>query len=198
MDPVLREQAPTLLGEHALIPIVFSVDRVLDLASLRVGDRKPNLIDVEIPGPYRKDYDAVSGNHPTCWPQRFDVSKWGLIAAFLGEQRVGGAVIARDSTGLEALIAGPEQALLWDIRVAPEARGQGIGSALFTAAEQWAQRRGCRQLTAETQDINPVACRFYASRGCHLARLVRNAYPDFPDEVQLIWAKSLPAAATRA
>jgi ribosomal protein S18 acetylase RimI-like enzyme len=75
--------------------------------------------------------------------------------------------------------------------VAPEYRGQGIGRALFGAAENWAKGRGCRQLKVETQNINVPACRFYASQGCILREANRLAYPKLPDEIQLIWCKFL-------
>lgn len=193
MQVVLREEPLSALSEHAGIPIAFTVDRVLDLASVALGCGKDALSDVAVPMPYIKDYDAIPGNHPTSWADNFDVSNWGLIGAFLGERRVGGAVIAADTAGLELLQGDRHRALLWDIRVVPDARALGIGSALFAAAEQWARRRGCRHLTAETQDINPTACRFYAGRGCRLEQVVRSAYPALRDEVQLIWTKSLDA-----
>jgi ribosomal protein S18 acetylase RimI-like enzyme len=82
-------------------------------------------------------------------------------------------------------------AVLWDIRVAPEARGQGVGSALFRSAEEWAKARGCRQLKVETQNINVAACRFYARQGCVLIRVDRHAYPELPEETQLLWYKVL-------
>jgi ribosomal protein S18 acetylase RimI-like enzyme len=82
-------------------------------------------------------------------------------------------------------------AILWDIRVSPEVRGQGIGSALFRAAEVRAGAEGCRQLKVETQNINVAACRFYARRGCVLRAANQMAYAEFPDEVQLLWYKDL-------
>ena len=82
-------------------------------------------------------------------------------------------------------------AVLWDIRVSPEARGQGIGAALFRAAEEWAKARSCRRLKVETQNINVQACRFYARQGCVLATVDRSAYPELPREIKLIWNKVL-------
>ena len=79
----------------------------------------------------------------------------------------------------------------WDIRVSPEIRGHGVGSALFRAAEAWAAARGCGQLTIETQNVNVPACRFYARQGCSLVSIDPVAYPELPDEVQMIWRKHL-------
>jgi len=82
-------------------------------------------------------------------------------------------------------------ALLWDLRVAPDARRQGVGALLFQAAERWASMRGARRLKVETQNINVPACRFYASQGCTLGATDHTAYPDLPGEVQLLWHKEL-------
>jgi GNAT superfamily N-acetyltransferase len=81
--------------------------------------------------------------------------------------------------------------VLWDLRVAPRSRGQGIGAGLFHAAERWAVTRGACWLKGETQDINVPACRFYASQGCALGALNRFAYGPLSDEVQLLWYKKL-------
>jgi GNAT superfamily N-acetyltransferase len=50
--------------------------------------------------------------------------------------------------------------LLWDLRVAPDVRTQGIGSALLHAAEDNAKPRGAGTLLVEPQQINVPACRF--------------------------------------
>ena len=77
--------------------------------------------------------------------------------------------------------------MLWDIRIEPSRRGQGIGSRLFRRAVEWARSKGCKQLKIETQDINVRACDFYAKHGCRLGGVRPNAYDDFPHEVQLLW-----------
>ena len=43
----------------------------------------------------------------------------------------------------------------------------------------------------ETQNINVVACKFYAGQGCTLGAADRFAYPELPDEVRLLWYKDL-------
>jgi GNAT superfamily N-acetyltransferase len=82
-------------------------------------------------------------------------------------------------------------AVLWDIRVVPSMRRHGVGSALFQAVEAWASAGGCRQLKVETQNINMAACWFYARQGCELRAVRRGAYPEFPEEIQLLWYKDL-------
>jgi GNAT superfamily N-acetyltransferase len=82
-------------------------------------------------------------------------------------------------------------AVLWDIRVLSDARGGGIGSALFGAAEKWAESRGYRQLKVETQNINAPGCRFYERQGCMLRAIRHFAYPNLPEEIQMLWYKDL-------
>ena len=123
------------------------------------------------------------------------MSNWGLVVARSGGARVGGAVIAFNTPGVDMLERRKDLAVLWDIRVAPEARGRGVGSALFRAAEAWASARGCSRLKIETQNINVPACRFYARQGCVLGAVNRFAYRELPDEVQLLWYKTLSTPA---
>ena len=57
--------------------------------------------------------------------------------------------------------------------------------------QPWVVARGCRWLKVETQNINVPACRFYAKQGCVLGAIHRFAYPDYPNEAQLLWYKDL-------
>ena len=75
--------------------------------------------------------------------------------------------------------------------MAPDARGQGLGSALVEAAERRARDRGARSLRVETQDVNVPACRLYHAQGFRLERATPGAYAELPNEVQLLWHKPL-------
>ncbi len=171
------------LVEYATIPIGFEVREILDLSTML-----PRTVE----STYVKDYD-LDGNSPTDWPARFDLSSWGLLVARVHGSRVGGAAIAFDTPGMQLLDARRDAAVLWDLRVAPELRGRGVGTALFRAAERWAVAKHCEVLEVETQDINVPACRFYARMGCRLGAIDRAAYAEFAHEVQLIWHKRLTA-----
>jgi streptothricin acetyltransferase len=103
----------------------------------------------------------------------------------------GWAVIAFDCAGVEMLERRRDLAVLWDIRVDMAFRGYGIGASLFQAAEQWAAKRRCRQLKVETQNTNIAACRFYVRQGCTLGAVNRLAYPNLPNEIQMLWYKEL-------
>src|SRR5689334_5395742 len=114
-----------------------------------------SLVERPIDDPYIKDFDEVEP--PMMWSQLFDVSRWGLLAAFLDDERVGGAVIAMGTPGLHMLRDRNDVAALWDIRVAPSMRRRGVGKALFRAAEDWAAGHGCKELRIETQNTNVAA-----------------------------------------
>jgi len=191
MDIEISEEPMTALAEYARIPIAFEVHRLLEVQESGLG------VERTLAVPWVKDFDAIARGGPAQWASRFDLSNWGLIAARSGGRRVGGAVIAFNTPGITMLDNRSDLAVLWDIRVAPEVRGEGIGSALFRAVEAWATARRCRQLKVETQNINVAACRFYQRQGCVLGGIRRFAYPEFPDEIQLIWYKVLPGLATR-
>jgi GNAT superfamily N-acetyltransferase len=185
------EEPFTALEAYASIPNAFEVSMVLDITEPADGSGQFVLSERSLDVPYIKDYDALNGTCPTEWARSFDVSNWGLFVARMEGRRVGGAAVALNTAGLIMLEGRTDLAVLWDIRVTPDARGQGVGSALFQAAEAWARTRGCRKLKVETQNINVPACTFYARQGCALSKVDRDAYPDLSDEIQLIWCKDL-------
>ena len=191
MKIAVREESITTLEEYASISIAFEVGSILDVIATANGLGEFVLTERSLDVPYVKDYDLIDGAEPFRWAMQFDLSNWVLFAARAGGCRVGGAVVAFSTPGLTLLEGREDLAILWDIRVSPEARGQGVGSALFRAAEASARAKGCRQLKVETQNINVAACRFYARQGCVLRGVKYMAYPQFPDEVQLLWYKDL-------
>ena len=195
----IREEVPTVttLDEHATIPVAFAVDRILEVRLIDGGLGGMSLTETAVKDPYVKGYDAIEGAGPTRWPERFDISNWGLICARRDGARAGGAVIAFNTPGLRMLGASDNVAVLWDIRVSPGERGVGIGPALFRAAEDWAWARGCGWLKIETQNVNAAACHFYKKMCCTLGAIDRFAYPGLPGEVQLLWWKALAARSER-
>jgi GNAT superfamily N-acetyltransferase len=186
------EEPMTALAEYALLPIAFPVDQVLDVTVRAEGGFVLSARRLEVP--YVKDYDAVDGDGPLHWARRFDVSNWALFTARVAGSRVGGATVAFNTPGLTMLEGRRDLSVLWDIRVAPDARGKGIGSALFEKVEAWARTHRCRQLKVETQNINVPACGFYARHGCELRAIHHTAYPELPEEIRLLWYKDLGIA----
>jgi GNAT superfamily N-acetyltransferase len=187
----VSEQTLTALAEYASVPIAFEVNTVLEVTEQGKNFGEFILTERRLDVPYVKNYDAIAGEQPHLWARRFDLSNWGVFMARVEGKYVGGVVVAFNTPDLIMLEGRDDLAVLWDIRVSPEVRGQGVGSALFRAVERWAEARGCQHLKVETQNINVPACRFYARQGCVLTAVDRYAYPELPEEIQLLWYKAL-------
>jgi len=196
MTVEIREEPSSALAEYARVPMAFEVSELFTLPALDVGLGGFPLVAERVGLPYVKDHDSDPDHHPTAWPTRFDISRWGILAAWINGERAGGAVVAWDTPGLDMLGGRSDLAVLWDLRVAPTWRERGVGRALFRAAEAWALSDGARWIKIETQNINTVACRFYAREGCTLRAMNRFAYPALPEEAQLLWYKELEIAST--
>jgi GNAT superfamily N-acetyltransferase len=191
MTVTIRQEPPSALAAYARVPIAFEVRERLAVVAPDAGLGGLRLVIEPVPAPYLKDYDAEAGQHPTAWPARFDVARWGILSAWVEGERVGGAVLAFDTPDVAMLEDRADLVVLWDLRVAPARRGRGVGAALFRAAEAWALAHGARWLKVETQNVNVPACRFYARQGCILGAVHRFAYPTLPDEAQLLWYRRL-------
>ena len=173
------------LLDYEQIPIQYSSFTKI------VVDADHRLRILPLPEKFLKDYDQDENARPTSWSRQFDIQNWGCIRARVKDRIIGGAVLAYRTPGLNMLEGRQDMAILWDIRVAEAERGQGVGTALFLAAEQWAREKNCKTLKIETQDVNPSACFFYQGRGCELHGLNRGVYKNYPEELQLLWYKEL-------
>src|ERR1051325_9045305 len=191
MHAEILEDTENTLAEYATVPSQFQVRSVFDVVRETTRRDEVRLVERKLDVPYIKDYDAIEEEHPTQWKTRFDLSNWKFFVAVDGDRRVGGAAVALKTAGLELLQDRAGIAVLWDIRVGPEAREKGIGSALLRAAEASARGKGCLELSVETQNINVPSCRFYQRQGFVLVAANRFAYPAFPEEIQLLWRKAL-------
>jgi GNAT superfamily N-acetyltransferase len=187
----IAEEGTEVLAEYGGVPIAFTVKSILEVRVIDRGLGGLVLTERPIARPYVKDYDAIEGEGPVRWGRRWDIANWQVLSAFSDQTRVGGCVIAFDTLGVEKLEGRKDVAALWDLRVAPELRGRGIGSALIESAAAWSLRHGCKTFKAETQNINVPACRFYARHGFALGAVNRFAYAEFPDEIELVWYKML-------
>lgn len=189
MKPEIKivEESARVLADYGRVPISFLVDSTLKVERAANGLGGIRLVEERVAQPYIKDYDADDNEGPTRWGRQWDLSNWGILSAFDGPTRVGGAAIAWKTSGVNMLEGRDDLAVLWDIRVAPEYRGYGIGRALFQKSVAWARERGCVTLKIETQNINVRACKFYAANGCVLGAISTRAYPEYPDETQLLW-----------
>lgn len=96
------------------------------------------------------------------------------LAMIIGDPRVGTVLVARrdgEAVGMVNLLftvstaLGERVVLLEDMVVAPSARGAGVGSALLTAAIEFARAHRCPRITLLTDRVNADAQRFYARHG---------------------------------
>jgi GNAT superfamily N-acetyltransferase len=96
------------------------------------------------------------------------------LAMIIGDPRVGSVLVARRDGGIVGMVnllftvstaLGERVVLLEDMVVAPAARGAGVGSALLTAAIDFARARRCPRITLLTDRVNVDAQRFYARHG---------------------------------
>ena len=184
------EEPIATIAEQANVSMVFVYDCVLELTVAERGLAGLHLSETLLSAPKSKNYDAIENDTPRDWPKRFDVKNWGFLVARAEGLRVGGAVIAFDCANA-SMIDRAGQAVLWDLRVAPDFRQLGVGVKLFAAVEEWALTRSCDQLKIETQNNNVAACKFYQRQGCELGAINRFAYPQRPDEIQMLWYKKL-------
>ena len=187
----IQEGGTDLLARYARVPIRFTVESVFRVETVDRGLGGLVMVEEKIASPYVKDYDSQGPDAgPLHWPRYFDVSRWRFFLATAGDRPLGGATLAMDTPGLNMLDNRRDLAVLWDIRVHPDARGSGIGARLFQRAADRARQLGYKQLKVETQNVNVAACRFYAGQGCTLGAIHRHAYAAFPNvahEAMLLW-----------
>jgi GNAT superfamily N-acetyltransferase len=192
----IREVGPEALEQYARVPMTFRVESILHVEEIDGGLGGLRLAEAPVDTPYVRDYDDDPDEAAASWVRRFDVSNWLFLMAFDAAQgeAVGGATVAFRSPKVHMLQGRDDLAVLWDIRVHPDYRGRGIGTGLFDRAAAWARQQGCKQLNAETQNVNIPACRFYAARGCRLGAIDRYGYANYPrlaHEVMLLWCLDL-------
>ena len=187
MSIEIIQASPEDLHAYAKIPMIFYADSVIDIKQSENGAF--SFIERKLDSPYMKDYDSIMS--PLDWEKQFDLSTWSFFLAYQNKNLAGGAVIATRNNDMVMLENRDDLAVLWDIRVLPDMQGNGIGSQLFCVAEEWSQKNGMVELKIETQNNNLPAIRFYQKQGCILRHAIPFAYPEFPDEVQLLWYKNL-------
>jgi GNAT superfamily N-acetyltransferase len=185
MNISIREETVRELERYGEVPMIISVESRYRVEPIERGLGGWLLVEDKVNPPYEKDYDEDGG--PARWPKHGDISTWGVFSAYDGSLRVGGAVVAWNTPWLHVLEARQDLAALWDIRIHPDYRRRGIGSKLLNKVEEWARQRRCKRLKVETQNINVAACRFYAHHGYALRAVHPRAYPEHPEEIQLLW-----------
>ena len=181
----IEEETMAVLGEYAKVSIAFTVESKYVAVPVGGADGGWTLSEALVEPAWIKDYDG--GEPPTRW-LRWNTTNWRIFSAFSGEVNgLAGQSLFTIRRSWISLRDGRELAALWDLRVAPEWRGRGVGTMLYKRVVRYAKSVGCVELKIETQDVNVPACDFYAKQGCHLVNVIPNAYPGWPDEVEFDW-----------
>ncbi|RDE05510.1 GNAT family acetyltransferase [Sphingomonas aracearum] len=91
---------------------------------------------------------------------------WNDPFADFDRARAGGAVLMT-ADGAGAVMVGDDghRGWIYYLAVAAERRGEGIGRALMTAAEEWLRARGCPKVQLMVREDNATALGFYAALG---------------------------------
>lgn len=103
------------------------------------------------------------------------------LASIINGAEVGEIIIARDATKIIGMVnllytvstaLGGRVALLEDMVVSPNNRGQGTGSKLIEYTINFAKENGCKRITLLTDHDNEDAHKFYKKHGFHRSAMV--------------------------
>src|SRR5690606_29352911 len=131
------EETATDLEAYETVPMTLLVRSIYRIVPKSEGWE---LIEEAVATPWVKDYQQFDEDRPTNLAKQYDFSNRGIFAAYDGEHRVGGAIVAPGEDGWY----GRENAVLVDIRVAPAHQRSGVGTALVDAVVAWSRQRGFR------------------------------------------------------
>jgi GNAT superfamily N-acetyltransferase len=192
MTIAISEIGPEGWDSYAQIPTEFLVRSVLACELLDGGMGGIVLREIAVESPYTKQFDA--DDVPANWANGSDLKTWGVFLATDGGRPLGGAAVAPPAPNLVGVERRTDAAFLFDIRVSPDCRRQGVGKALLGRCAQWAASKGFGFLVIETQNANVPACRLYAAGGAELIEIRRLGYvhcPEVAKEAMLIWQLAL-------
>ena len=179
---VIRKEPLSALPEYGSVPIAFSATSDLQVSWVENGLGGIRIVEVPLDRPFAKDFD--NDEPVTRWLRFGDISHWGIFAAFDDGRRVGGAVVAYDTPGVNMLEGRRELAVLWDIRVHPDVRRTGVGTSLLESAFGFARESGCSVLKIGIAEHEPRRVPFSMPRtGSTSEGLRRGGYADYPDEI---------------
>jgi len=186
----VRREDARCLADYAAISPAFEVRAAVSAPTLAIGEVRGALATRTVQPAYEKNYDRIPGNRPRDWPALFCVDRACFLGAYADGHRVSSAVVILDPNDAERLGADRHMALLWDLRVARDARRRGVEYALLTEVEVVARAADKVGIVAESQDINVAACETYAGAGYAITRIERDAYPELPGETRIVWTKA--------
>ncbi|MEC9487939.1 MAG: GNAT family N-acetyltransferase [Halanaerobium sp.] len=186
MKITVKEGGRELLERYSRLPIAFMAKSYYQHELVDGGLGGIKLTENRIHSPYIIDHDA--NESPLDWPNKFALTNWRIFLAYKDNCLAGGAAVACRTKGMNILAGRNDISVLWDLRVHPGFRGQGVGPGLFQSAVKWSEGKGLKFMKIETQNTNPTACKFYQGQGCLLGEINLQAYPgQDTDEVMLVW-----------
>lgn len=110
---------------------------------------------------------AEAADSHLAWVEKSVAELGGVILVAEAEGSVAGfvAYTFEEDPGTFVRPEFRRHALIWDISVAEEARGQGIGQALLQAAEEAARAAGIHEMRLYVLEANTRARRIYEAAG---------------------------------
>lgn len=182
----LIESDKSILNDYSKVPILFKVEAIYEVIAKDDGFTGYDIVEKALEIPYIKDYDKKK--LPVSWVKRFDTVNWGFFVIYDGKKPVAAATTVFDSPEICMLDGRNDITVLWDIRVHPDYRSQGLGKWLIDKTKEWAEERNCKYLKIETQNTNAKACKFYSAMGAKLDGIRKNAYTgEESQEIQFLW-----------
>lgn len=168
------------LDDYGNIPFFYDTTEKYEVTKIN-DEIKMELIKVPL---FHKDF----GSRTSRWKELFDLDNWKFFVAYNKDNKmIAGCTVATKTDDCIMLENRDDLAVLWDIRVDDKYKHQGIGQKLFDMAKKFAKDNGFKQLKVECQNTNVAAVNFYRKQGMVLQSINEHAYPDSPDEIQLLW-----------
>ncbi|MFH5881337.1 GNAT family N-acetyltransferase [Liberiplasma polymorphum] len=176
------------LEDYSKIPMRFKRETIYHVNVINQG--LGGFLLEEVTGD-NKMHDPSFGEGPGKWKKMFDIKNWRIFIAYDKDLPVGGIALAYQTKGCNRLEGKDDLIVVWDLRVHPDYKAQGIGKRLMNQADAFAKEVKASQIKVETQNNNTNACKFYASQGYTLGEVNRFAYRDAPEESMFIFVKNI-------
>ena len=134
----------------------------------------------------RDDADAVAALEAKCFAMPWSREDfWRETRNELAEYIVGemnGQVVAYAGAWISF-----DQAEVMHVAVAPEIRGQGVGTLLFGALIEAVKRRGAKSITLEVRPSNTTAIKLYENFGLRSVGRRKGYYLDNGEDALIMW-----------
>ncbi|RAU95559.1 GNAT family N-acetyltransferase [Paenibacillus sp. YN15] len=186
---VCKQVDRTYFPQYDSIPMRINVTSYYKVEKLNRGLGGFALVETSVK-PHVKDFCTGDDESVTRWEKRFDISNWAFFMAFDGECPIGAATVLSRTKEINMLAGRDDLAVLWDIRVHDDYKGQGVGQRLFDMAVSWSREQNLSQMKIECQNNNVPAVKFYHKQGAVLSMVDEYAYynePEYRHETQFIW-----------